>query len=557
MIPALLLAGAVLAGVAQRPEAPDERIAERLRTRLEVAGAGGSGAGARLQAAGQRIFEPALLSVFYVRRGYRPAWSDEAGPNRLADALVQALRRADLDGLVPADYHLATIARLLDTVRTDAAGGHLTDPDRSAELDLLLTDAFLMYGSHLLAGRVDPENLHPRWNANPRGADLAAILEDALDSRNVPRALQRLAPTHEGYVRLRAALAQARAIVAAGGWDSLPPGPLARGDTGAAVTALRARLQRSRDLERSGDPEKPDGRAFDEDLEKALRRFQHRHGLEPDGVVNAVTRAALNVSAARRLRQIELNLERWRWLPKELGRRRIIVNIAAYELDVVEDEETVLSMRVVVGRRYRRTPVFSDTVRYIVFNPTWHVPRNIAVQDLLPKIQKDPSYLTRYQMRVVDASGGGNGTRAVHADSVDWTVLTAENFTYRLHQEPGPLNALGRIKFMFPNRYDVYLHDTPQRELFEETRRDFSSGCIRVEQPVELAEYLLRKNGGWKRQRIAQTLDAGAERSVQLERKIPIHLLYWTAWAEEDGTINFRPDIHELDPPLAAALARQ
>ena len=550
MIAALLLAGAALASVAQRPsvETADERIAERLRTRLEVAGSGGRGGGeggARLEAAGERILESLLLGVFYVRRGYRPAWSDEAGPNRLAEALVEALRRADLEGLRPEDYHLTTIVTLLGAVRRDAAGGHLTDPDRSAELDLLLTDAFLLYGSHLLAGRVDPENLQPRWNANPRGVDLAAILEHALDSRNVVRALQRLAPTHEGYVRLRAGLAQAHAFAAAGGWEPLPPGAaLTKGDSGPPVAALRDRLRRGGDLDAG------EGREFDDAVQRALREFQHRHGLEPDGILTPATRAELNVSAQARVRQIELNLERWRWLPKELGRRRILVNIAAYELEVVEDEEVVLAMRVVVGRRYRRTPVFSDTVRYLVLNPNWHVPRNIAVQDLLPKIQRDPSYVQRYQMHVFDETGA-----EIDPAAVDWASQTPDSFPFRLTQKPGPLNALGRVKFMFPNRYDVYLHDTPSRDLFEETRRDFSSGCIRVEQPIELAEYLLKKNRGWKRDAILRTLEQGTARTVPLERRMPIHLLYWTAWVNDDGAVQFRPDIHNLDPPLATALA--
>lgn len=540
MTPALLLASILVAGVAQRPETADERVAERIRTRVEAA-------------ADPRILEPALMTVFYARRAFRPAWSDEHGPNRLADELIEAVRRADLDGLRPEEYHLESILSLLGDVRTDASGGHLTDPDRSAELDLLLTDAFLLYGSHLLQGRVDPETLHPRWTVNRRGADLAALLEDALDDRKISRALQRLAPTHDGYGRLRAALAHARALQLEGGWEPLATGPaLKRGDRGAPVAALRDRLRRGGDLTDDGQGTGDSADVFDERLEQAVRRFQRRHGLEADGIVSAGTRAELNVSAVRRVRQLELNLERWRWLPKELGRRRIMVNIAAYELQVVEDEEVVLGMRVVVGRRYRRTPVFSDTVRYLVLNPYWHVPRNIAVQDLLPKVQNDPSYFQRHQIRVVD--GWGGDAKEVDPTVVDWAAQTAESFNFRLHQDPGPLNALGRIKFMFPNRYDVYLHDTPSRDLFEESRRDFSSGCIRVEHPLELAEYLLEKNGGWKRPELQRTLEAGVERTVHLKRKIPIHLLYWTAWVDEDGTINFRPDIHDLDPLLAAAL---
>jgi murein L,D-transpeptidase YcbB/YkuD len=282
----------------------------------------------------------------------------------------------------------------------------------------------------------------------------------------------------------------------------------------------------------------------------AVKRFQERHGLDASGVVDSATRAELNVSAAVRAEQLRINLERWRWLPQDLGRRRIVVNIAAYELQVIEDDEVTLAMRVVVGRDFKRTPVFSDTVRYIVLNPYWHVPSSIAVEDVLPKIQRDPTYLERFGMHVFTP-----GPNAVEVDpsTIDWSTVTADNFPYRFHQEPGRLNALGRIKFMFPNRYDVYLHDTPSRSLFTKAQRDFSHGCIRVEKPLDLAAYLMKKSR-WKRDEIERALDEGTERTIYLPRPMPIHLLYWTAWADEDGTIQFRTDINDVDRRLAAAL---
>ena len=537
MITMLLVVAAAVTGVPQRalpPLPPDELVAEQIRIRVETGG-------------GDSLYESTALGGFYTRRSFRPAWSNEQGPNRLADDLVDALGRADLEGLRPEDYHVAAIRALLTLVRSDASNGTNTDPDRLAELDLLLTDAFLLYGSHLLSGRVDPETLHPQWEANRRGGDLATVLEDALDSRNVSRALQQLAPTQDGYRWLREALGRVRAVAASGGWPVLPDGPvLKRGDRAPAVAVLRERLRLEGDLRPGGSGQ--DTTSFDGVLEQAVQRFQRRHGLEADGAVAAATRAELNVSAEARAEQLRLNLERWRWLPQELGRRRIIVNIAAYELEVIEDEEVVLAMRVVVGKRYRRTPVFSDTVRYIVLNPYWHVPRNIAVQDLLPKIQRDPTYLERYQMQVFE------GSAPVDPATVDWSTVTPDNFKYRLNQEPGRLNALGRIKFAFPNSHDVYLHDTPARELFDEPQRDFSSGCIRLERPIELAVYLLKKNGHWDREAIETVLHEGTERAVYLPRPMPIHLLYWTAWADEEGTIQFRFDIHGLDQPLAEAL---
>jgi murein L,D-transpeptidase YcbB/YkuD len=295
-----------------------------------------------------------------------------------------------------------------------------------------------------------------------------------------------------------------------------------------------------------------DAELFDEALEQALKRFQQRHGLTADGVVDTVTRAELNMSAERRVEQLELNLERWRWLPQDLGRRHIIVNIAAFELEVEEEGKVVLPMRVMVGLPFHHTPVFSDTIRYIVLNPSWNVPHDIAVEDLLPHVKRDPSYLARQQMQLFQ--GWGPGAREVDPDTVNWSAITPDDFPFRLCQIPGPINALGRIKFMFPNKFNVYLHDTPSRPLFKETQRDFSHGCIRIQQPIELAVYLLQKDPHWNREAILRELDEAVDRSVRLPEPIPIHLLYWTAWADEDRTIQFRRDIYNQDAPLLAAL---
>jgi len=467
---------------------------------------------------------PSLLS-FYSQRAFRPAWSGEHGPNRLADDLVAAISRADLEGLEPEDYHVSQIRSSLDSLRNDAAQGRTSPPARVAALDLFLSDAFLLYGSHLLGGRVDPETLHPRWDANRRGADLGSVLQDALESRKIARALQRLVPTDEGYRRLREALVRERVIAAQGGWPN----------------DLHERLRLEGDL------------AGGDSLQLGLQRFQRRHGLEESGIVDAATRVELNVSAAARVEQLRINLERWRWLPQDLGRRHIIVNIASQELQVIEDGEVVIGMRVVVGRELKRTPVFSDTVRYIVLNPNWHVPQTIAVEELIPKIQRDPTYLERFGMHLFTA---GPDPQEVDPSTIDWSTVTADSFPYRVRQEPGRLNALGRIKFMFPNRYDIYLHDTPSRGLFDQAQRDFSHGCIRVEKPLDLAVYLMKKSR-WDRAAIEGALDEGTERTIYLPRPVPIHLLYWTAWADADGTIQFRPDINDLDQTLAMALAKK
>jgi murein L,D-transpeptidase YcbB/YkuD len=540
-----LLIGAVVLGCGSPPRTDVGLVAERIRFRIEAAGVV-----TELRAGGEPVYASAVLPGFYVRRLYRPAWSDERGPTRLADDLVGALRRADLEGLRSEDYHLAGIEAVLAAVRSDAERGPALAPDRWAELDLLLTDAFLVYGAHLLAGRVNPETLSPEWLSDRRTADIAAVLEVALVSANIAGALGALDPPEYGYRRLREALARYREVAATGGWPAiLDEATLARGDSGRPVTALRERLRLEGDLAPAVEQ---DAELFDEALERGLKKFQRRHGLADDGVVSAATRAELNVPVERRVEQLELNLERWRWLPKDLGRRHIIVNIAAFELEVVEDDSVALSMRVVVGRPFDRTPVLSDTMRYLVLNPYWHVPTNIATTELLPKLKRARSYLARYKLRVFPNSGPD--AQEVDPTTVDWSTVSPAHFPFLLRQDPGLQNALGRIKFMFLNKYHVYLHDTPSRPLFEETQRDFSHGCIRIEQPIALAVYLLRPDPRWTRDSLLRALDDAVDRAVPLPEPIPIHLLYWTAWADWDGTIQFRRDIHDRDAPLLTAL---
>jgi murein L,D-transpeptidase YcbB/YkuD len=553
MVHRVLLIGAALVGC--RPAAgqvelrsPAELVAERIRTRIEAAGVV-----MELRAAGEPVYASLVLPSFYERRLYRPAWSDERGPTRLADDLINALRRADLEGLRSEDYHLAGIEAVLTAVRADAKRGPRLAPDRWAELDLLLTDAFLVYGAHLLAGRVNPETLRPEWVSNRRAADIAVVLETALASGNVAATLDGLDPPEVGYRRLREALGRYREVAAAGGWPAIPipeGSTLHAGDRGAAVAALRQRLRLEDGL--VGKVENQDGDRFDAELEQALEKFQRRHGLTADGMVSTATRAELNVPVERRVEQLELNLERWRWLPKDLGRHHIIVNIAAFELEVLDGDSVVMSMRVVVGRPFNRTPVLSDTMRYLVLNPYWHVPSNIATTELLPRLKRDRSYLARYKLRVFPSSR--LDAQEIDPATVNWSAITAANFPYVLRQDPGPRNALGRMKFMFLNKYHVYLHDTPAHPLFEEPQRDFSHGCIRLQHPIELAVYLLRNDPQWDRGALLAALDDAEDRSVALPEPMPIHLLYWTAWADADGTIQFRRDIHDRDAPLFTAL---
>ena len=523
---------------------PADDIAPLLRARLEAARPHAEGP---LLLHGAPVRTRALLIRHYRQTGYTPGWVGPQGPTPLVDSLRAVLRTADADGLRPADYHIEVIDSLRHALDRQAAAGAV-DERALGDLELLCTDAFLLFGSHLLGGRLDPEALVPSWTLDRRRSDLPDRLRHALDTGAIRATLHALRPPQPGYAALRRTLARHRALAARGGWPVLPDGPaLAEGARDARVPLLRRRLQQAGD-----DPGPPpaDALRFDDALRQAVGRFQERHGLAADGVVGPATRAALNVPVEARLRQLLVNLERWRWLPQDLGDRHVIVNIADFWLRVVEQQTTILQMRVVVGTPYRQTPIFSDRISYLVFNPYWHVPRRIAVEDKLPAFQRNPALVSRLGFEVLPA----DGTTPVDPATVAWDELSADRFPYRLRQTPGPLNALGRVKFMFPNRHTVYLHDTPSRSLFDRSARDFSSGCIRVEYPAELAEALLRANAGWSAERIRATMDGNAERVVGLGRPVPVHLLYWTAWVE-DGRPHFRADLYDRDAPVAAALA--
>jgi murein L,D-transpeptidase YcbB/YkuD len=544
----LLSASADIPAQALNDRALHQQVRELLRNRIEA-----SGTPAMLEVGGSGIYACRALPVFYERRSYLPAWIEGERVSPMASELLAALRSADAEGLNPADYHLFEIERLLKQAGDPPHPVSSSDLRTMVDLDLALTDAFLIYGSHTVAGRVNPETIDSEWLANRRDVDMVEVLDRALSSKAVLGTLESLRPSGRGYSGLRNALVDYRDINTKGGWPFIPAGPkMQRGDFGDRIRLLRKRLETSGDLP-AGDIERPD--SFDESLEEAVKLFQRRHGLDIDGVVGPATLSALNVPTAARVSQIEVNMERWRWLPEDLGRRYVFVNIANFELDVVEDKREVITMRAIVGRDYRRTPVFSDRMTYLVLSPFWNVPPSLAAQDILPQVRKDPNYLAQKGMRVFE--GWGSDTKEIDPLSVDWSSITGKNLRYRFRQDPGPSNSLGRVKFMFPNKFNVYLHDTPSRDLFQKTARAFSSGCIRIENPIELSEYLLQGDPRWDQSAILAAIDRRIEQTVNLPEPIPVHLLYWTAWVDAAGIANFREDIYGRDKLVAEALAEK
>lgn len=481
------------------------------------------------------------LQEFYLQRNFVPAWFDGSRrPTPQALAIIDEISRIASDGLLPNDYHFTKLASFADA-----------DTSNYVQYDMLLSNALATLSQHLLIGKVDPESLFQDWSVQRRHQDLTDILEKFTKTDDVAAAIDQLRPNQVRYYRLKKQLERLRANEQPE-WPALALSPAIKpGTKDPRIMNIRQRLIYWADLKYSAIDEAD---ALDDDLytltmKGAIQNFQRRHGLEEDGVIGKLTLEALNISPMEREKQIVNNLERWRWLTADLGEKYVLVNIASFELRVIDNGQTIMRKPVIVGRDYRRTPVFSDTIRYLVFNPTWTVPSTIAVKDKLPEIRKDPTYLSRLGYTLYDSK-----QTVVDPSKVDWKALSGRSFPYRMVQAPGPLNALGQVKFMFPNPYDVYLHDTPARELFSKKERAFSSGCVRVSNPLELAAWLLKDNG-IGRQQIDDIVAKGALQTIFLKKPIPVHIEYWTAWIDSQEELHFRNDIYQRDPTLTAALA--
>jgi murein L,D-transpeptidase YcbB/YkuD len=532
---ALLLIGAA-AGAAASPwdqelhGSAEQAVRERLRQRLEQIEAD------TLHVLdGEPLAARTLLPDLYAGRRFRPLWS-EAERRRELLALVRASAE---QGLNPADYHLAVLERHADDIGAEG------DPYGRADRDLLMTDALARLAHHLVYGKVEPSRLDPHWNFHPdtEEGDPVATLQAALEAESLAGffSLERGAP----YRQLVAALARYRNIAAAGGWQAIPAGPaLKPGMRDPRVAAVRSRLAAEIPL-----PAAPDPWQYDDSVEAAVAAFQRRYGLEADGVVGARTLAAMNLPVAARIDQIRVNLERARWVLERPERDYLLVNIAGFRAFLMRGDAIHWETRVVVGQPYRRTPVFRSRIVYLVFNPTWTVPPVILKNDVIPEAIADPAAVIRRDLQVVAADGS-----VVAPQEVDWARYRSGALPYQLVQAPGPGNALGRVKFILPNRYNVYLHDTPGRELFRSADRSFSSGCIRVERPLELAALLLDGDPDWGPAEVEAAVATGLTRTVFLPRPVPVMILYWTAGMGPDGEFGFYPDVYERDAAVLRAL---
>ncbi len=493
-----------------------------LRARLEAAERETVRIGTKQVAVHPELFR------FYAERAYAVAWSEHGR------ALAPILRASAGDGLDPAAYRLLEVEAALaaDAVTPNAVADH----------DLLLSDAFLRLGEHLLRGRVDPSTLDEKWYPARRERDLVAVLDAALASGDFEGALGSLRPQHPAYGHLREALVRSRSAAHADLPIILPARTLEVGHESVRVPLVRQRLA----LFGETPPEPTGGElVYTAALSETVRRFQTRHGLEATGTVDQPTRHALNRSPAEWETALVLNLERWRWLPDHLGDRHVWVNLPAFRLQVIDGGAETLAMNVVVGKQSWYTPVLSATMETVIFHPTWGVPPSIARAETLPLARRRGSgYLSSRGYTVYH-----RGAR-IDPASVDWATAGAG---YRFIQSPGPANPLGTVKFEFPNAHQIYIHDTNQKRLFGRARRAYSHGCIRAARPRDLAAHLLARQG-WDEARVAEAFAGRSTRPVALDAPVPVHLVYLTAHADADGGLSFYDDVYGHDAALDAAL---
>jgi murein L,D-transpeptidase YcbB/YkuD len=471
-----------------------------------------------------------------------PIWLDGDGlRERRTKTLMTALLNSDADALALDAYPLDELHRLLSAL-LDAKH---PDAELLGDVDVTLTATYVALGEDLLTGQVDPSTVSQDWHIEPTPAQVDSALQRFLSDRRFDLAMTQMRPEYPEYRDLQKQLVRYRSIVAKGGWEPVPEGKaLAPGDKApvARLTALRERLAAegylAPDSASAGESATAAARrtaaggagVYDRALAGAVAQFQREHGIAVDSALGKETLASLNVPATFRLGQIAANMERYRWMPRTLGAKYVFVNVPAFRLEAYDDGKEVLQMKVIVGAEYedRNTPVFSDSMQYVVFRPYWNAPKSIMEKELWPKAEADPTFLERNDYEIV-----------------------VENGEERIRQRPGEKNALGLVKFMFPNTFDIYMHDTPEHELFDKDVRAFSHGCIRLEKPVEMASWVL----GWPETQVREAMENGPDdRRVNLKQKVPVYIVYFTTFMR-DGRVHFGNDLYGRDGALVQAVA--
>lgn len=478
----------------------------------------------------------AEITRWYEQRNFEPHWVRDGKPTAAAERVVFTLFKAYEEGLDPKEYKAGVLFQKLGDAGTDKLGA----------FEVALANSAVQYAQHLHSGRVNPRDVNRELMLYPDTLAADAMLDRLSEGGRSASTLAEMSPQTARYSRLKNHLLTLRLRAADGGYTTIPAGEVIRPEeSDPRVPLLRTRLQEAGDLPANLHV----GERLDGKLLQALKYYQYRMGLEADGVVGPATLEQMNTPITERIKQVEMNLERRRWMQADFGKRYIFVNLADQVLKVVDDDKTVHATIVQVGLPFHRTPVFTDQMEYLDFNPFWNVPYSIATKEYLPKLKRNPYALQRQNIRVL------RGGSVVNPGSVPWNRYSRGNFPVRLRQDPGPKNALGRVKFMFPNKHNIYIHDTPSKSKFDRASRYFSHGCVRVKNPFELAKVVLGFQGVSEAQ-INGWATSGKKKIVSLEQKLPVHITYLTAWVNKDGSVHYRKDVYGRDKILKEALDR-
>jgi len=485
----------------------------------------------------------------YKLNDYLPFWYKVDTVQPAQYPFEQLYELAINQGLDPDDYDLKQLFKQHSLLSDD-------DTDKRSEekviqADLLQTAALLSLSHHLYNGRISAHTIDKNYEFTPEKRNISLLLSRAIDSESILPTLQQLPPKHTQYTLLKQALQHYLQLAQKQQPQRLPEDTLLQlGDSGRVVKQLTHQLaQLSSGAGLRGDSH------FTQATVRAIKRYQHRHGLKPDGVFGPATASHINTTPQQRVGQIRVNMERLRWAPRHWGNKHVLVNVPEFRLRVFENDKTVQQMRVIVGETMHSTPMFSDGIQYLVFSPTWTVPLSISSEELLPKIKKDPAYLEQKDMHLYNS--WDDSAKRIDPFSVTWQKISHNDFSFKIVQQPGPGNALGTIKFIFPNSSNIYLHDTPSKNLFEENQRTFSHGCIRVEKPVELAHYLLNSDAErWQYGKIQNARFLPQPDTVHLAESIPVHIVYLTCRVDQQNVIHFYEDIYGHDAAHTKALQR-
>lgn len=527
-------------------QATSDSVSTLLRTKLEV----GSPM-EKPRISGYELESGDLIHKFYADRNFKTVWSENGILLELAYEMRFEILQSKFDGLLPEDYHMTLIDAYFKTFETNKSVSKENDRADLVNLELLLTNAFFALSEDLELGKIDPATLKGDWEIQRKGAqgNYMELLKESVSRQQIRQNLERLYPKFTIYKKGREVL---RAMDERAKTDTLDwkvvklERSIKVGDSHAAVATLRERLSF---WGYAGQHTVVDLQTYDSAMFLGVKAFQSRNGMEPDGIIGKNTAIGLSASPALLMDKAAVNLERLRWLPDTVRNLELIlINIANYQLDYVDKLDTLFSARVIVGKRYHESPVFTAPMSYIVFSPYWNIPPSIIKSEIMPAVRKNPSYLRQKNMEVVNFSG-----KQMDPSSVNWS---GKSFPYMIRQKPGAGNSLGLVKFMFPNAHNVYLHDTPSRTLFDKEDRAMSHGCIRVQNPAKLAEILLRTDPSWTSAKIDQAMHQNSEVIVNLSRKIPVALLYLTFWADSKGQAHFRQDIYDRDDEVLALLRK-